>query len=155
MNWRGCPRQDEVRRALTQGFWPNACAVDLRAHVEQCTSCANEILITTHLQRARSEAMHAVQPGPSNLLWLRAQARRRNAAIERIGRPLAAAQAFAFAVILAAMVGIIATHWQNLTDRASSFTTILGAWGLAPIALGIGTLTLLGCLAVYLTAERQ
>lgn len=155
MNWHGCPRLDEVRQALTQGFWPNACAADLRAHVEQCTQCANEILITTHLQRARSETMHAAHPGPSNLLWLKAQARRRNAAIERTGRPLAAAQAFAFAVILAAIAGVIVVHWHSLTDRAGSFTAMLGDWGLAPILLGIGILTVLGCLAAYLTAERQ
>jgi hypothetical protein len=155
MNWRGCPRLDEVRQALTQGFWPNACAADLRAHVEQCTQCTNEILITTHLQSDRSETMHTAQPGPSNLLWLKAQARRRNAAIERIGRPLAAAQAFAFAVILAVIAGIIAVHWHSLADRAGFFTAMLGDWGLAPIVLGISVLTMLGCLAVYLRTERQ
>jgi anti-sigma factor RsiW len=157
MNWSGCPRLDEVRQALAQGHWPDACAADLRAHVDRCTHCANEVLITTHLQRARTEAIAAARPGASNLLWLKAQARRRNAALERIGRPLAAAQAFAFVVILAAIAGIVAVHWHSLTDRASSLTAALSDWGLAPImlAFGIGILTLLGCLAAYLTAERQ
>lgn len=155
MNWHGCLRLDEVRQALSQGHWPDACAAELRAHVERCSHCANEILVTTHLQRARAQTLEAARPGASNLLWLKAQARRRNAALERIGRPLAAAQAFAFTVILAAIAGIIAAHWHTLTDRASSFTTILGGWGLAPIVLGIGIITMLGCLAAYLTAERQ
>jgi anti-sigma factor RsiW len=155
MNWRECSRLDEVRQALAQGHWPDACAADLRAHVGECTHCANEVLISTHLQRARGEALAAARPGPSNLLWLKAQARRRNAALERIGRPLAAAQAFAFVVILAAIAGIVAVHWHSLTDRASSLTAALSGWGLAPIALGIGILTLLGCLAAYLTLERQ
>jgi anti-sigma factor RsiW len=155
MNWRTCSRLDEVRRALAQGHWPDACAAGLRAHVERCAHCANEILITTHLQRARTEALATARPGASNLLWLKAQARRRNAALERIGRPLAAAQAFAFVVILAAIAGIIAVHWHSLADRASSFTATLGDWGLAPIMLGIGILTMLGCLAAYLRAERQ
>jgi hypothetical protein len=155
MNWRTCSRLDEVRQALAQGHWPHACAADLREHVEQCTQCANEVLITTHLQRARSESVAAARPGASNLLWLKAQARRRNAALERIGRPLAAAQAFAFVVILAAIAGIVAVHWHSLTDRASSLTAALSGWGLAPIALGVGVLTMLACLAAYLTTERQ
>jgi anti-sigma factor RsiW len=156
MNWRGCSRLDEVRHAFAQGHWPHACAAELRDNVEQCAHCANETLITTHLQRARSEALAAARPGASNLLWLKAQARRRNAAFERIGRPLAAAQAFAFAVILAAIAGLVGAHWHGLTDRASSFTAILGGWGVSPILLGIGILTMLGCLAaLYLRAERQ
>jgi len=156
MNWRECSRLEEVRQALAQGHCPDASAADLRAHVDLCTHCANEVFITTHLQRARSEALAAARPGASNLLWLKAQARRRNAALERIGRPLAVAQAFAFAVVLAAIVGIIAAHWHGLADRASSLTAALGDWGPAPIALGIGILTMLGCLAaLYLRAERQ
>jgi hypothetical protein len=155
MNWHACSRSEELRQTFAQGHWPDACPADLRAHVEQCALCANEILIATHLQRARGEAMSSAQPGASNLLWLRAQARRRNAALERIGRPLVAAQAFAFAVILAAMAGLVVAHWHSLTDRALSLTTALAGWGLAPIALGIAIVTTLGCLAAYLTLERQ
>jgi hypothetical protein len=155
VNWSGCPRSDELRQTLAQGHWPDACPAGLRAHVDGCALCANEILIATHLQRARSEAMSSAQPGASNLLWLRAQARRRNAALERIGRPLAAAQAFAFLVILAAIAGFVVYHWHSLTNRALSLTTALAGWGLAPIALGIAAVTTLGCLAAYLTLQRQ
>jgi hypothetical protein len=154
MNLRGCSRLDEVRQSLTQGYWPDACAADLRMHVEQCSDCKNEILITTHLHRVRAEAVAAARPGASNLLWLKAQASRRNAALDRIGRPLAAAQAFAFVVILLAMAGIVAAHWHSLTDRAESFTAILSDWGLGPIMLGVSVLVMLGCLAAYLTVER-
>ena len=155
MNFRGCPRLDEVRQAQAKGHWPDACAADLRAHVEQCSDCKNEVLIPTHLQRARGEAMHAARPGPSNLLWLKAQARRRNAALQRIGRPLAAAQAFAFVVILAAIAGIVAAHWHSLANSAGAFSAVLETWGLAPVILAVGVLTMLACLAAYLTVERR
>lgn len=96
MNWSGCSRLDEVRQTLAQGHWPHACAAELRDHVTHCSDCADEVLITTHLQRARNQAIAAARPGSSNLLWLKAQARRRTAALERIERPLAAAHTFAF-----------------------------------------------------------
>jgi hypothetical protein len=44
------------------------------------------------------------------VIWWRAQLRRRNAAIERIGRPLLGAQIFAWAVCLAAAV--VYVLWQ-------------------------------------------
>jgi anti-sigma factor RsiW len=163
MNWHGCSRSGEVREALSQGRWPDACAPDLRAHVEACNDCANEVLVTSHLRRARAEAVHAARPGAANLLWLKAQAQRRNAALERVGRPLAAAQAFAFAVVLLAIVGIVASHWQTIADRALtaqdpsawSFTALLGDWGLASIVIAVSVVMILGGLAVYLTTERQ
>jgi anti-sigma factor RsiW len=156
MNWSGCSRLGEVRQTLAQGHWPHACAAELRDHVTQCSDCADEVLITTHLQRARSQAVAAVRPSSSNLLWLKAQARRRTAALEQIERPLVAAQTFAFAVILATITGLIAAHWHGLTDRASMLTAALAGWGMAPILLGIGSLATLGCLAVvYLRDEKQ
>ena len=102
-----CSRLDEVRTALAQGHWPEACAADLRAHAETCNRCAQEILLTTHLQQDRATTITSAQPVPASLLWWRAQVRRRNAALERAGRPIAAAQIFALVITAAAVVGIL------------------------------------------------
>ena len=160
MNWKSCSQLNEVRDALAQGHWPDACAPELRAHVAACNRCAQEILLTQHLHRDRIAAVSAAQPGAASLLWWRAQARRRNAALQRAGRPLAAAQFFALLTVVAAIVGFVALHWRNLVDHAtaapaSSLSNFVGDWGLAPLIFALLVITTLGGVVVYLTSERQ
>jgi hypothetical protein len=158
-----CSRLDEVRLALIAGHWPQASAPDLRAHVETCGRCAQEVLITQHLQTARTQTIASARPGSPSLLWLRAQARRRTAALERAGRPLAAAQIFALVLVAATIFGLAASHWRSLMDHmlstpdstAFSFTTMLGDWGMLPLLAAVALLTTLGGVVVYLTTERQ
>jgi hypothetical protein len=157
-----CSRLDEVRTALAQGHWPEACATDLRAHVEACTRCAQEVLLTTHLQLDRAGTMASAQPVAPSLLWWRAQVRRRNAALERAGRPLAAAQIFALVIAAAAVVGILVSHWNSLLERAPSaenaaaaLTALRGEWGLAPLLLAFAVVTTLGGVVVYLSTDRH
>jgi hypothetical protein len=163
MSWLGCSRLDEVRQALAQGHWPQACAPELRAHVEGCVRCAQEVLLAEYMQVARNESVQAARPGAASLLWWRAQTRRRNAALERAGRPLAAAQIFALAVVLAVVAGLVAAHWHEILERAASaqaapafsFSDLLGSWGPAPVILAIALIATLGSVVVYLTTERQ
>jgi anti-sigma factor RsiW len=163
MTWPTCSRLEELRSALTDGYWPQACAPDLRAHVESCPRCAQEVLITQHLQQARASAVDAVRPATPSLLWWRAQTRRRYAAIERAGRPLAAAQVFALVIVLAALVGVIASNWHSLLERALSTQTtptfslagVLGDWGLTPFIFAVTLITALGGVVLYLTTERH
>jgi hypothetical protein len=159
-----CSRLDEVRQTLSAGHWPQASAPDLRAHVDTCSRCAQEVLITEHLQQARTEAVaSAPRPGTANLLWLRAQARRRSAALERAGRPLAAAQIFALIMVAATILGMVASHWRSVladalpAQDASSFSlsAILGNWGLIPLVAAVVVITTLGGVVAYLTVERQ
>jgi hypothetical protein len=155
-----CSRLQEVRQALADGHWPQASPTDLRAHVDTCPRCAQEILITQHLQQSRATAIPGSQPGSASLLWWRAQTRRRHAALERAGRPIAAAQIFAFIIAVTAIIGVVAAHWRDLiasaqTTPALSFTTILSDWGLAPIVIAIAAITTLGGVALYLTTERH
>ena len=158
-----CSRLDEVRATLAQGHWPHACAPELRAHVEGCTRCGQEVLLTQHMQVARNASMQAARPGAASLLWWRAQARRRNTALERAGRPLAAAQGFALVVALAVVAGLVVAHWQGIVASATagqsmpavSLTDLLGSWGLAPVVLAVALVTMLGGVVVYLTTERH
>ena len=158
-----CSRLDEVRQALTAGHWPQASAPDLHAHVETCGRCAQEVLITQHLQLARAEAVASARPGTPSLLWLRAQARRRTAALERAGRPLAAAQIFALVLVAATIFGLVASHWRSLLDHTLSapdspvfsLTTMVADWGMLPLLAAVAILTTLGGVVVYLTTERQ
>jgi hypothetical protein len=162
MSWNRCSRLEEVRQALALGHWPEASAPELRAHVQGCSRCAEEILLTKHFQLARTQTIAAARTEPPNLLWWRAQLRRRNTALERAGRPLAAAHVFALLIILAAIVAATASHWRGLLDRAlaewtplSTLTALQSDWGLAPLIMGIAVVAMLGGVVVYLTAERH
>lgn len=110
MMLRSCPREPELKNLIERGQWPQACPPDLRTHVGACKSCGEFALVTAAFQRARNQAVGAANLGSPGLLWWRAQLRRRNAAVERISRPIVSAQIFALALnlVLALVVGV----WQ-------------------------------------------
>jgi hypothetical protein len=153
-----CTHLDEVRHALRSGYWPAAASPELRDHVAACTRCGQEVLLTTHLQQARSEALSATPPASPSLVWWRAQARRRQAALARASRPVLAAQVFAIVVVVATVALLAARHWQSMLDNAlaapASIGGMLDVWGIAPLVLGALLLSALAAVIVYLTAER-
>ncbi len=110
MMLRSCPREAEVKALVERGQWPQACASELRTHVDNCRSCSELVLVTAAFQRARNQAVGAAKLGSPGLLWWRAQLRRRNAAVERISRPILSAQIFALAVNL--IVATAVAVWQ-------------------------------------------
>jgi len=110
-------------------------------------------------------------------LW-RAQLRRRNAAVERIGRPLLGAQIFACAVALFAAAGFAGfearngvawftwSYWHDWFVQlplaavaqwdSLSFGSLAGpAWTWMVLAPAVATLLLLGGVAVYLATDKQ
>ncbi len=57
MMLRSCPREAEVKALVERGQWPQACAPELRAHVDSCRSCSELVLVTAAFQRARNQAV--------------------------------------------------------------------------------------------------
>ena len=134
------------------------------------------MLVTTAFQKARAEAAGAAKSGSPGVLWWRAQLRRRNAAVERIGRPILGAQIFALAVNL--MLAIVFVVWQARHGFAwltwleqlpqiaamhldslwpsmvpgSGWSSLLNPMVVIPAA---ATLALLGGVVVYLASEKQ
>lgn len=154
----GCSHLNEVRETLRSGHWPAAASPELRDHVAACTRCGQEVVLTSHLQQARSEALAAMQPGSPSILWWRAQARRREAALARAARPVFAAYAFAVVVMLATVALLAARHWEAMLDRAvaapASISNIVDLWGMTPVVVGAVLVSTLGAVIVYLTVER-
>lgn len=154
-----CVHLDEVRQSLRRGQWPAAAPAELRDHVGGCARCGQEVLVTAHLQQARSQAVQAAQTGSASLLWWRAQARRRQEALARAARPVIAAQVFAVAVVLAAVALLAASHWNQMLEHAvaapASIRSMVDLWGLAPLIAGAVLLSTLGAVAVYLSRERS
>ncbi len=104
MTFRGCAREPEIEELLHRGQWPGTCSDELRAHVAGCRPCRELILVMQALGAERLKAAGEARLESPGVLWWRAQLRRRNAALERIARPLLGAQVFALAVCLAGAI---------------------------------------------------
>ena len=175
-----CPRETEVKELVELGQWPQACAPELRAHVDACRSCKQFALVAATFRSARAEAIAEIKLPPPGVLWWRAQLRRRNAAVEKIGRPILGAQIFALAinlVLAVAFIGWQARHglsWLTwFSSPASSaqaaslhlealwspelFSSTLSSSIANPRVMipAIATLALLGGVAVYLASEKH
>jgi len=177
MMLRCCPREAEVKALVERGQWPQACATELRKHVDSCRSCGELVLVTAAFQHARNHALGAARLGSPGLLWWRAQLRRRNAAVERISRPILSAQIFALAVnlVVAAAVAVWqARHgvaWLTWLEQLPHNMSLQWLTSLVPEGLfnsGAGSLTsplvlvfasstllLVGGVVAYFASEKQ
>ena len=180
MRLRPCRQEAEVKQLLKLGHWPHSCAEELRAHVAACRGCSDLVLLTLAFRGARAESAAVAAPPPASVLWWRAQLRRRNAAVQRIQRPLLGAQVFAFAVALvllavvsvyeaihresqgmpwvAAMAGWLGSLKQSPAFRLDALWPFASAQSNAStlyLVPGAAMLLLLGGVAVYLATEKQ
>jgi hypothetical protein len=178
MKLTSCPSEKEVRQLVARGQWPDACTTELRAHVGGCRACGDVVLISEAFQGARVESLAAARPvSPAVLLW-RAQLRKRNAAMERIARPLLSAQIFACVVALVAAVGFAGfearsgvewltwSYWQDWFaqlpqaaaaqwDSLSSGSLAGSEWGWMVVVPALAMLALLGGVAVYFATDKS
>jgi hypothetical protein len=142
MRLGSCSRERELGEALQRGHWPQACSQELRAHVAGCRSCRELVVVQQAFGRERTIAAGEARLESPGVLWWRAQLRRRNSAIERIGRPLMGAQIFAWAVCVAAAVAYVLWQarrgfdwlgWLNELPRALHLDALVpGSWGNSP-----------------------
>jgi hypothetical protein len=113
MTLRSCSCQREVQELLLSGHWPHAAAPELRAHVSSCRACGDQVLLTQAFGAARATAANAAQLPAPGVLWWRAQLRRRNAAVERIGKPILGAHIFALVITLLLTAGFVVSHARH------------------------------------------
>ena len=169
MTFRTCSFENELTQALKDGHWPQGCAPELRAHVENCTNCSDLVLVTQTFQSARRESERAALSGSPSLLWWRAQLRRRNAATERVSRPVTIAEIFALVVYVFVGVVLVASQyrhglkwsswWAEITpSRAFHFLSV-GSGQIDPnlllLIFGFGVLGLVSILVVYFVSEKS
>jgi hypothetical protein len=152
-----CSQQERVTAAIQAGQWPDACDPELRAHVRDCQTCSDAVLVAQALRQARHTAIQAPQLPSAGSLWWRAQLRRRNVAVERMTRPIAVAEKIAMLVVLLATAALIAWQHQPLaawfSNIWSPFSTLTQAPGL--LLLVAGSLALFGGFAVYLIRAKE
>ena len=85
---------------------------------------------------AKAASVKAARLEPAELVWWRAQLRKRQAAMERVGGPIRGVQAFTAALVLCVAVLVAALSW--------------GAWGecLRPVELLVSMVSTVGLVLV-------
>ena len=166
-----CAYADELGAILRRGHWPEGCGAELRAHVEGCSRCAEQVLVAQSFQQARREAVEEARAGSASLLWWRAQFRQRNAALEQVSRPMTMAQIFALLISVSAVVGLFVSQMRKGVDWFSWLSgpesptmlraDLLGVFAsmnadgsLTLLAVGLVAVALLGGV-VYLASDGQ
>lgn len=173
--FRPCPHEPELKALLAAGQWPIAAPAELRSHVVSCRACSDLALLTGAFQAERAIAASSAQLPPPGVLWWRAQLLRRNAALERMNRPILGAQLFAFATLTVTLIGFALllrhsfaqwlgslSHSVSRPDASylsalfpASTTEWLGiSWNLAYVLPITALFILAGGVAVYMASER-
>jgi len=122
MTLRPCPRESELKALLNAGQWPQAAPAELRSHAAACRSCSDLALLTNAFRAERAAVSAAAQLPPSGMIWWRAQLRRRNEALERIGRPIFGAQLFALVTICVTIIGFLFFVRRDIGAWMTSFS---------------------------------
>jgi hypothetical protein len=166
-----CPNEAEIQAIVRNGHWPDACEPELREHVKACSRCASQLFVLHAFQRARAEAVQAApRMDHPNLLWWRAQLRRRNDALQRVGRPITTAQIFALCISVLTAVSLLISqlrkgwNWSSWLPDSSSvshfdapsfFAAVEADWGLLLLLTGFGAVVLLSVVVLYLATDRN
>jgi len=152
-----------LKTALREQRWPKACEPELRAHVAACSDCTDLVLIARSMQQAHRNATCEAQLPSAGILWWRAQVQRRNGAIARVSKPIVLAEKIAWAITCAIALALalwqghqIGDWWRSLGSLSEVWTrSLANGWILALLVAALGTLSLLGGLAVYLVAKQD
>lgn len=174
MTLRACSREKDVAEMQACGHWPEACPDELRDHVSACRSCSDLVLVSSAFQSARANSAAKPNLPPPGAIWWRAQLRRRNAAVERVGRPILGAQIFALSVYLVLGLGLVVSQARHGLQWLSWFEQLPqpqiaslhlealwpsalfnSGWSLMVLIPAIATLALLSGVVVYLASEKQ
>jgi len=130
------------------------------------------VLVTETLRRARVDSSETARLNSPGLLWWRAQLRRRNAAVERIGKPVLRAQFFALSLYVGAVVALVASQARHgmqwltwlaeLTQSRTFHLEVLWPamatrpdWNSALVAPGVALLVLFSGVILYFATDRQ
>ena len=173
MRFGACPREKEVSGLLARGHWPQAqtseLSPELRAHVAGCRSCRDLVLVRQAFRADRAVAAAAARLESPGVLWWRAQLRRRNAALERIARPIVGAQIFAVVVSLVAAViflAFLARRGVNWLAWVAELPRVLHFAALTPggldkmpwetwLLLAGAAFAVMSGVVVYIASERR
>lgn len=116
-----CEREQQVIEATRNGLW----ASSLRAHVRHCALCTQTELIVTSLREDAARAERLVDLPPAGMVWRRAQARRRERAVQRAAR-----RPFLIVGALGAIYSFVLLLWGISQIPQSIYRLFIAAPGL-------------------------
>lgn len=128
-----CGHERDVLDLVAVGQWPARADQALRLHVAGCETCA-EVASVAVAVRDWDEAGPAVHVPDASVVWYRAQARAREEALRKAGRPVLVAQIAAVLAIVAAVALVgpgwswMTTLWPDWSVAVPSISLDLSAW---------------------------
>jgi len=124
------------------------------------------VMVTQAFQQSRTAATHEARLPAPGVLWWRAQLRRRNAAMEQVGKPLFGAYVFALVFTLLVAVAVVVSQarqgfpwlaWIGLpqVESLSPSALLASGGGLAILIPVFAMVAVVGAVVVYFAAERH
>lgn len=114
-----CEQEAAVLEAVESGRWPHACDTELRAHVSQCSICADVLLVAQTFQQENQWARAEVALPASGLVWWKAQMRARREAAERAAEPIAMVEKAAGIFGIVFLIALTVWRWDLVTEWLS------------------------------------
>ena len=153
MTIRACNRKPEVHAMLQRGQWPAGCTAELREHISTCRTCTETANIGSAIMAARQDSIAKVRLEPAELIWWRAQLRKRQSALARVSKPIQRAQIFTVALAVCAAIALVALI--SVEGWRTWFAAGISAAGLGQLLTIGALLILLTGVVVYLTIQRD
>lgn len=111
-----CENEVAVLEAVEAGRWPQACDAELRAHVGQCSICADVLLVAQALQHESQRAQtEVVLPAPG-LVWWKAQMRAKREATVRAAEPIRMVERAAGIFGIISLVALAVWRWDLVAN---------------------------------------
>jgi hypothetical protein len=145
-----CDWEQQVIEATGNGLWSSS----LRAHLRDCALCTQTELIVTALRADAARAEHLLDLPPAGVVWRRAQARRRERALQRATR-----RPFLIVGALGAVYAVVLLLWGMFQIPQSVYRLFIAPPGLIEhVALtGVvlsGILAIAGSCVLVLETKR-
>jgi hypothetical protein len=118
MNRRWCERESDAVQALRTGL----LSAELREHVLRCAICTEAQAVARVMLRAASLRGAEHEPPAADLVWRRAEARRKEIALKRATRPLI------FMRGLSAVYAALSVAWFLHYLWRASFVELFSGW---------------------------
>jgi len=123
-----CAFEEKIAAANRLGKWSD----DLLAHVADCRVCEEVALVSSYLcESSEVTRADASLPNPG-LIWSKAQAAAKAAAMERALRPILWARRCAFGACAAAIVVAIVLAWSRIGEFFAGFVASWRSNGVSP-----------------------
>lgn len=157
-----CARMSEVEELLRIGHWPEAAGAELRQHVGACRACSERVRVTGAFRDMRASSMRAARLEPPELVWWRAQLRRRRQVMQQVERPIRA-QMLVVVAVLCAGLGVTfeltggASAWRGSVHAGADAVvrSSVGSLGLGLVVASAVVLAMMAAVAVYLSLDRK